>query len=351
MFGAGKKNQIVGVDVGESAVKLVQLARGGKTHTVQGVAIIPVPRNLFVEGQAVDGEQIGALIKQSLREHKINAKDAVACVNFSDVISKRLLVRADLRDRDLEQWIEYEVDKFVPFPVADLNIDYHFIDGSDDTREREVQVIACRKQTVEHLKLCIESAGLNPVAIDVAHHALVRASKSVVQSMAGGGMNDLTAIIDIGMSSTRFYVFAGDKMVYQREEPFGGGALVANVATEFSMSEGKAHQAIYQKQLPPSYTENVLKPYIKLMLKEIERGLLAFESSGIEGQVARVLLSGGSSRVGGLDKIVHKRVRVDVKTLDPLSLFRMGKHLDDDIVRSQAPQLAMACGLALWEQG
>lgn len=350
MFGAGKNNQLVGVDIGESAVKIVQLARSGKTHIVQAAAIEPVHRGLFVEGQAIDAEQVGALIKQALIEHKIKGKQAVACVNFSDIISKRLLVRADLRDQELEQWIEFEVDKFVPFPVADLNIDYHFIENESGNQEKEIQVVACRRQTIEHLTSCIESAGLEPVAIDVAHNALERAGRAVVQSMAGAGINDLTAIVDIGMSSMRFYVYAGQDMVYQREEPFGGGALVANVATEYSMSEDKAHLAIYQKQLPASYTENVLKPYIKLMLKEIERGLLAFEASGVKGKIARVLLAGGSSRVGGIDKIVHKRIRVDVRALDPLSLMKVGRKLDGDTIRSQAPQLAMACGLALWTQ-
>ena len=350
MFGAGNNNKLIGVDIGESAVKLVQLARSGKSYTVQNVAIEPVHRSLFVEGQVLDAEQVGALIKQSLREHKINAKEAVACVNFSEVISKRMMVRSDLRDRELEQWIEFEVDKFVPFPVADLNIDYHFVEAKADGPEREIQVVACRRQTVEHISSCVEHAGLTPVAIDVAHNALERASRPVVQSMSGGGVNDLTAIVDIGMSSSRFYVFAGDNMVYQREEPFGGGTLVANAASEYSMSEDKAHQAIYQKKLPSSYTENVLKPYIKLMLKEIERGLLSFEASGVDGQISRILLAGGSSRVGGLDKIVHKRIRVDVRALDPLSLFKVGRKLDSEELRSQAPQLALACGLAMWEQ-
>ncbi len=350
MFGTGRNNKLVGVDIGESAIKLVDLAHSGKTYTVRNVAIKPVHRSLFVEGQTLDPEQVGALIKQAIRENKISTKEAVACVNFSDVISKRMMVRSDLRDRELEQWIEFEVDKFVPFPVADLNIDYHFIGDHDGSQEREVQVVACRSQTVEQVTDSIEAAGLKPVAIDVEHNALERASRPVVQSMAGAGVNDLTAIVDIGMSSTRFYVFASDNMVYQREEPFGGGALVANAAVEYSMSEDKAHQAIYQNQFPQSYTENVLKPYIKLMLKEIERGLLAFEASGVDGKIARLLLAGGSSRVGGLHKIVHKRIRVDVRALDPLSLFRVGRKLDNETLRSQAPQLALACGLAMWEQ-
>jgi len=354
MFGAGKSNQFIGVDIGESAVKLVQLVRNGKIFTVQKVAIEPLHRGVFVDGQIVDAEQIGSLIKHTLTQHKFTAKQAVSCVNFADIISKRLMVRADLRGRELENWIEFEVDKFVPFPVSDLNLDYQFLEPKEqqdgDKLEREVQVTACRKQTIDNVVSCLEMAELRPHAIDVTHNALERASQPVIQSMAGGGMTDLTAIIDIGTSSTRFYVYEGQSMVYQREEPFGARILVDDIMREYSMTEDKALHAIYHHQLAPSYKTKVLKPYVKLMLKEIDRGLLAFDASGLDGQIARILLAGGSARVGGLEEIVHKRIRLDVRAMDPLSLLRAEKKLDASTFQSQAPQLAVACGLAMWDE-
>jgi len=350
MFGAGKSNQFLGVDIGESAVKIVQITRNNKTKTVTNVAIEPLHRGLFVEGQIVDAEQIGTLIRHTLTQHKFTAKQAIACVNFSDIISKRLMVRADLRGRELEQWIEFEVDKFVPFPVSELNLDYQFPPETGEEEEREVLVTACRKNTIDKLQLCLEYADLEPLCIDVAHNALERASRIVTQSMAGGGVNDLTALVDVGTSSTRFYVYEGENMVYQREEPFGARILIDDIVAEYSMSEDKALHAIYHKQLPPSYKIKVLKPYVKPMVKEIERGMLAFEASGVEGQISRVLVSGGSARVGGITKILEKRIQKEVKTMSVLSLLRAGKRIEPKSLRSQAPQLALACGLALWVQ-
>ncbi len=293
MFGTGKNNQFLGVDIGESAVKLVQVTRSNKTQTVTNIAIEPLHRGLFVEGQIVDAEQIGTLIQHTLTQHKFTARQAVACVNFSDIISKRLMVRGDLRGRELEQWIEFEIDKFVPFPVSDLNLDYQFAKEDADDTEREVQITACRKQTIDKIQSCLEFAELEPMCVDVAHNALERASQLVTQSMAGAGMSDLTAMVDVGTSSTRFYVYEGQNMVYQREEPFGARILVDDIVAEYSMAEDKALHSIYHKQLPPSYKAKVLKPYVKLMIKEVERGMLAFEASGVEGQISRVLLAGG----------------------------------------------------------
>ena len=350
MFGAGKNNQFLGVDIGESAVKLVQITRSSKAQTVTNVAIEPLHRGLFVEGQIVDAEQIGTIIQHALTQHNFTAKQAIACVNFSDIISKRLMVRPDLRGRELEQWIEFEIDKFVPFPVSELNLDYQFGEENKDIGEREIQVTACRKQTIDKIQSCLEMADLEPICIDVAHNALERASKLVTQSMAGGGATGLSAIVDVGTSSTRFYVYDGETMVYQREEPFGARILVDDIVAEYSMPEDKALHAIYHKQLPPSYKQKVLKPYVKLMVKELERGMLGFEASGVDGQIARVLLAGGSARVGGLANIVHGRIQVDVKSLDAIALMRKGRKINTDNLRSQAPQLALACGLAMWVQ-
>ncbi len=168
--------------------------------------------------------------------------------------------------------------------------------------------------------------------------------------MAGAGIADLTALVDVGTSSTRFYVYAGENMVYQREEPFGARILVDDIVAEYSMAEDKALHAIYHRQLPPSYKTKVLKPYVKLMIKEVERAMLGFDASGVEGQISRLLLAGGSARVGGIAGIIQKRIQVEVKVLDALSLLRAGKKIDPNRLRSQSPQLALATGLAMWWQ-
>jgi type IV pilus assembly protein PilM len=352
MFGAGIKKQFLGVDIGESAVKLVQITHHKNSQIVTNVAIEPLHRGLFVEGQIVDAEQIGTLIRHTMTQHKFTARQAVACVNFADIISKRLMVRGDLRAQELEQWIEFEIEKFVPFPVSELNLDYQVAQETEqDDEEREVLVTACRRATISKIQSCLEFAELEPLCIDVAYNAMERASRLVIQGMTGGGVNGLTALIDVGTSSMRFYVYQGEEMVYQREEPFGARMLIDDIVSEYSMDEDKALQAIYNKQLPPSYKTKVLKPYVKPMVKEIERGMLAFEASGVEGEIDRVLLAGGSARVGGLEHILEKRIKKEVKTLSTLSLLPASKKISSQRLQSQAPQMAIACGLAMWVPG
>lgn len=348
MFGARKKNKLVGVDIGESSIKLVQVARKGNMYNVERIAIEPLDRGLFVERTILDTAQVGSVIYRALERNGFSAKQAVACVNYGDIIAKRLYVRADLNPQELEQWIEFEVDKFVPFPVSELNMDYQFVGEKDEDGRREMQVIACRKQTIDNLVSCIESATLEPAAVDVVYQALSRARGKVVEPEADTGVISLSMIIDIGVSSTRFYVCDVDEVVYQRDEPFGGGYLISEMAAEFSMSEDAAHMAIYQNDLPSGYQKKIVKPYLDWLLREIERAILAFEASSVKGQISTILLAGGSARLAGLDSIIHESVRLDVRVLDPFSAPNVDVTLKDSDVWSLAPHLAQACGLAMW---
>lgn len=348
MFGVRKKNKLVGVDIGESSVKLVQVACKGNTYNVERVAIEPLDRSLFVERKILDTAQVGAIIYSALDRHGFSAKQAVACVNYGDIISKRLSVRADLNPRELEQWIEFEVAKFVPFPVAELNMDYRFLSDKSEDGRREMQVIACRKQTIDGLVSCINSAKLEPAAVDIAYEALIRSAGLVPHAEPGLSARNLNMIVDIGASSTRFYVCEGREMVFQRDEPFGGGFLISEMAAEYSMLEESAHQAIYRNELPEDYHEMILKPYIDWILRELERAILAFEASNTQGEITTILLAGGSARIADLDKTIHKRVRLDVKFLNPFSSPEVDVTTTDPDVWSLAPQLATACGLAMW---
>lgn len=347
MFGSSSANQIVGIDIGESSIKLVQLKHTGKGYIIENYASETLPEGLYKNGRILETEQISEILAHQLKNHKFTAKKAVACVQADDIISKKLLVRADLNTFELAQWIQFEVDKFIPFPVSELNVDYQFTTRNNKEFEREVHVIACRKQTISDINDCLAGAGLEPVAIDVIYHALERAGRIVVKRMPKTP-NNITAIFDVGVASSRFYVFNQDEMIFQRTESVGAHDLIDDISSEFSMSKEAAQLALHRKQLPPSYKKAILKPYAKLLIKEAEQGITAFNAINADEQICQLLLAGGSTRIGGLAKIMAKRLQIGVETLHGASLLKMSRRVDRTLLNSMAPQLAVACGAAMW---
>ena len=348
MFGLSNKKSVLGVDIGESSVKLVQLAHLNKHFKLDKFHVEPVPRGLIVEGRVVDVSQVADIIQIALKQNNLSCVSAVASVGYSDVIVKRLRAQKGMRARELEQWVEFEVDKFVPYPMEELSLDFYIDEARSNDAEDELVVTTCRKQAVESVTECLELAGLEPHAIDVSNQALFRAAMAGPEGLSGS-TSDLTAIIDVGMSTTRLYVFSGDNMVYHRDEAFGASYLVDGFASHYSLSNDKAHQALYRQRMPKGYKRQVLKPFIKLFLKEIERVMYAFKSSGATGQIARVLLAGGCIQVPEIESIVAKKLRTDVRFMNPMTDLKKAGRLDIKKLNRLAPQLAHACGLAMWE--
>lgn len=349
MFGLNSNNYLLGVDIGESSLKVVQLEHLKKNKfRLDKFHIEPLPRGLIVEGKVIDAPQVVEALDRVLRQQKISTKSAVASINYSDVIVKRLRAQKDMGERDLEQWIELEVDKFVPYPIDELNLDYHVDESQSSDTEDEIVVTTCQKQAVESVVDCIEQAGLDPYAIDVSNQALLRAATNDLEGFADGDLNDLTAIIDLGMSVMRFYVFAGKNMVYHRDEAFGANYLLDDFSSEYRVSSDEAHAMLYKGEMPKDYKVKVLKPYIKSFLGEVERGMYAFESSGTDGEIARVLLAGGSVQVPNIESIIAKKLHIDVKLMNPLAKMKKSNSLDTKKANDLAPQLAHACGLAMW---
>jgi type IV pilus assembly protein PilM len=349
LFGLGNKTSLLGVDVGESSIKMVQLEHLNKKFRLAKFHIEPMPRGLIVEGRVMDVSQLSETLQRVLKEQKISVKAVVASVNYTDVIVKRLRSKKGMRERELEQWVEYEVDKFVPYTMDELNLDFEIDEAQSNELEDEIVVTACRKQAVEGIVECVEKAGLEPYAVDISNQALLRAGASDLEGFAGGGLNDLTAIIDVGMSTTRFYVFSGQNMVYHRDEAFGANYLIDDFASEYKISADKAHAMLYKNKMPKAYKENVLKPYVKSFLNEIERGMYAFESSGTRGQIARVLLVGGSVQIPDIENILSKKLRIDVKLMNPLASIKKPSRINANMLNEFGPQLAHACGLAMWK--
>ncbi len=349
MFGLSNKKSVLGVDIGESSIKLVQLAHMNKHFKLDKFHIEPVPRGLIVEGRVVDVSQVADIIQIALKQNNLSCVSAVASVGYSDVIVKRLRAQKGMRARELEQWVELEVDKFVPYPMEELSLDFYIDEAHSSDAEDELVVTTCRKQTVESVTECLELAGLEPHAIDVSNQALFRAATADPEDFVSGSTSDLTAIIDVGMSTTRFYVFSGDNMVYHRDEAFGASSLVDGFASHYGLSNDKAHQALYSQRMPKGYKRQVLKPFVKLFLKEIERVMYAFKSSGATGQIAKVLLAGGCMQVPEIESILSKKLRTDVRFMNPMTDLKKAGRLDIKKLNRLAPQLAHACGLAMWK--
>lgn len=347
-FGNNNRSQQLGVDIGSTSLKLVQMSHDRGRWTLDGYAVEPLASNLLVDGQMLDTDEISARIKKAVKKHKFKAKHAIAAVSYSDVITKSLSNTHALQDRDLEHWVAFEIEKFVPYSVDELRLDFHQHDNST-----EVSVIACRRETVDNLAECLDAAGLEAAAVDVSSYALGRALKHVLLGYAGGGMNALSAVVEIGATATRYSVFSAEKLLFHHDLPSDAGTLVHQFAEVYRLPLDVAEAQFLSNRFPKGFSGKVLRPYMKQVIGDIQRGAQYFAASGqSKGQssdIGHIFLAGGVAQIKGIDRVLQKSLGIEVHTLDTLASVGSHKKLDRNAINKQAPQLALACGLAMWQ--
>ena len=177
MFGFGKAKAIVGLDIGSSAVKAVELKTTGKTYRAVAFGSEPVPPDSIVDGAIIDGTAIADAIRRLFERHRFNSKDVAASLSGNAVIVKKINLPV-MTDAELAESIYWEAEQYIPFDIQDVNLDYQILnagtsEGSNGTME--VLLVAAKKDKIADYTGVIAQAGRVPVVVDVDAFALQNA--------------------------------------------------------------------------------------------------------------------------------------------------------------------------------
>ena len=349
MFGLKKRGQrVLGVDIGTSTVKVLEFSGAGRGLTVEHYAVEPVAGGLITEQQITDPVRVSEAVARAVLRSGSHLKRAVAAVPSTAVISKRITLQKGLSEAEREAMVDMEANRFVPYALNEVNIDFQVLgDARGSPREDEVQVVVCRKGVVDGIADALEAAGLEPTAVDVDMFAFGRVYERLLALPAPSGGEEIVALFDFGTATTRVFVFEGGNLVYNRGNVFGGRQLIDRVMARYGKTWDEAVAAVRAGELPESYVKEVLKPFVKTMLQEIQRSLQFFYSASTHNSVDRLLLSGGCCEaVANLGALVEKGVGIPAVVVDPYTGMRLGSRVDGRFHR-EAPALVLAGGLAL----
>ena len=348
LFSGKKRSKLVGVDIGTTSIKLVELSRAGRSVRVDHYALEPLAPGLIIEHQIKDIDQVSQALQRLVSRSGTKVKRAAVCVASTNVITKSITVQSDTGDEELEALVEVEADRVVPYALDDVNIDFVNVGKtSQSADEDQLQLVVCRKNMVESLVSVLEEAGLEAAAVDVDHFALARVNDFVSQGHVGGGQERTTALMDFGFNTSRLLVFHNNRIIYSRENPFGGRQLIDSISQKYGLPPQDASHALRTNELAKSFKNEVLKPFVKTLMQEILRTLQFFYSSSTHNRVDQLLITGGCAQIGNIDNFIEKRIEIPTAVLNPFAATRLGSRVDRDGFRKDIPSLGVAAGLAL----
>jgi len=192
----------------------------------------------------------------------------------------------------------------------------------------------------------LEVGGLEAKVVDVEAFALENTVAMMAEDLFGGG-DGIIAVADVGSAVTTFSVLENLKIVYSREQAFGGAQLTEDIQRRYGLSFEEAGLAKKQGGLPDNYEPEVLEPFKESMAQQISRAQQFFFSSSSIAQIDHLILAGGCASIAGISEIVEATVGVPTIVANPFANMSMSSRIPVQALSNDAPSLMVSCGLAL----
>lgn len=347
LFGGGSQ-ELIGLDISSSAVKLLELARRGDRYSVEAYAVEPLPQNIVTDKQISDPKIVGEVIARAVNRAGTRTRNAAVAVAGSSVITKIITMQAGLRDSDLEDQIKAEADQYIPYPIDEVNMDFQVLGPSakDDTTV-DVLLAACRKEQVEQRMAALEIAGLVPKVVDIEAYALENACQLLRHQMPDGGVGKTVAVVDMGASTTSLLVLHDLRTVYTRDQAFGGKQLTEDIMRYYGMSFEEAGKAKRFGGLPETYEADVLSHFLSDMAQQIDRSLqFFFSASSGHSKVDALILAGGCAHIAGVDALIQERLQIPTEVARPFAQMSIAARAKPAQLAKDEASMLIATGLA-----
>src|SRR6266849_7070766 len=338
---------VVGLDIGSSAVKAVELKAVGKTFRVTAFASEPVPPDSIVDGAIIDGGAVADAIRRLFENKAFKSKEVAASLSGNAVIVKKISLPV-MTEAELAESIYWEAEQYIPFDIQDVSLDYQILDpgtGPDSKGTMDVLLVAAKKEKIADYTGVIAQAGRVPVVVDVDAFAL----QNAYELNYGLEPSAVVVLLNAGASAININILSGDQSLFTRDVSIGGNAYTEAVQKELNLPFDSAEQLKRGQPIEGVNAEEV-QPILQAMtenvLLEIQKTFDFFKATAASDRIDRIVMSGGASRVDGFAQALQERFGTSVESFDPFKkiAFDPGK-LGIEDVEALAPSAAVAVGL------
>lgn len=332
-----KKNSLLGIDLGTDSIKAIEVAKDRDQYRVTGFGQVEVP----------SPEQRADALSDLLRHCNFKTKRVATAVSGRSVIV-RFLNMVDIPDENLKSAIRYEADRYIPFDLSEVILDCHRVEDSPGLAPNQMRLllVAVKRELVDDQLQLLSAAGLQPDVVDVDAFAMgnVFAQGGAAYEMAAGRV---VALVDIGASKTVVNVVCGPESHFTREVYVGGNEFTSAVTKRFAVEPFEGEQLKRSPGNREAEVTEALVPSFEDLGNEIQLSFDYYENQS-EGKVEDVFISGGGSRVAGLEEVFERIFERRTMAWDPLEALEVDEsNVDAEALADCGPALSVAAGLAI----
>jgi type IV pilus assembly protein PilM len=343
LFGLGRRQQTVGLDIGSGLIKLVVVDHSRGEPELTHVAVTPVLADAIVEGEVMDPGVVSDAIRGLFATAGVKQKHVVVAVGGRDVIIKKIQVDR-MKESDAAEVVRWEAQQHVPFDIEGVELDFQVLDPHGEGLQMEVLLVAAKRELVETKVALLSDAGLNPLVVDVDAFALHNAFElNYPEAMQG-----VVAVVNVGHEVTNVNILDDGVPLLTRDLSVGTRKFREDLQREHGISADEADGILAGGQRTPELDRCVQARGEEIAVG-VERAAAFLQAASRDAQgIQRVYTSGGGARIPGLTEVLNSRLGMPVEVANSMQHLRVREGVFDTMnVDEIAPILMLGVGLAL----
>ena len=343
----GKKDHLVGLDIGSSFIKVAEIKVTGKGPVLHKFGYTRIAPGTIVEGRVADMESLANDIRTLFKSQKIREKNVAISTGGHSVVIKTITTSNEL-EKDLHDTIYSEAEQYIPYDIDDVNIDYQSLGESEFSPDQiNVLLVAVKKDLVDEYIDLIHMAGLNPKIIDVDTFAL----QNTYEILPYEAREKITLLIDVGASKTSLNILKANSSLMMRDNVSGTNQIIEEISTQFDVTIDEAEQALNGEANDIVSLDKIQEISLKVAqswCSEICEVVNTYQTGANDEKVEKVILSGGGVFTEGFKEYLLSELDADVSIINPFeALIVNEKKFPDSFITKAGPLAPIAIGLAL----
>lgn len=303
-------SEFFGLDIGTTAVRLVELRGTGPQKVLSKYGYIPVDPKVTMSDAKADQDKLASSIRELIGKSRITTRNVAV-----GLPSLRVFTAVADIDRvpgnELNRSIHYQADSLIPTPVDESKIDWALIgDSPKEQGKLEILLSSVPNTYIEQRLDMLEAIGLNVIAFEPDNLALVRA-------LVPSSVQTPQVVIDVGKASTDIIVSMGGVPRLSRAIPTGTDTVIRTASQNLNVDEKQAEQFVFKFGLSKDKLEGqvyqAILPTIDVLTNEIDKSIKFFEGRYNGVKLDRLIVTGGASTLPELPLYIANKFGLNVE--------------------------------------
>jgi type IV pilus assembly protein PilM len=344
-----RKKDIIGIDIGSSSVKLVQLKTQKGHYQLINAAIIPLPSEAIVDNVIMERAAIVSAVQNLVSTLGITARNVACSISGNSVIIRKITLPA-MTSEQLEEEITFEAEQYIPFDINDVNLDFQILShDSADSAKMSVLLVASKKELINDYISVFKEAGFQLSVVDVASFTI----QNTFEINHDANPEDVLALINIGASTMNINVVKSGITLFTRDVQMGANLYNEEIHKQMGLIGAEAESAkLLACETSSRALLDVIDKVNETITQEIRRSLEFYNSTANEERTSRIYLSGGCSKAYKLLASINDKLDIPVEMIAPFARIKYSdKDFDPQYLEEIGPLMAVSVGLAIRSVG